>query len=110
MTTTDTGVAIFLKLQDAVESSTTGTVTNGQATAGDTLEINGVSVQFTTNTLGNVTVQNAVTDINALTAQHKVEAISSAGANIITSDIGTFGSAYGLVGGFHSQQQLMVEQ
>lgn len=100
LTTQDTGVAIFMKLQDAVESNTTGTVTNGQATAGDVLEINGIQVQFTTNTLGNVTVQNAVTDINAKTAQHNVEAIASAGANIITSDIATFGSAYGLVGGF----------
>jgi hypothetical protein len=100
LTLTDTGVAIFLKLQAATVSTAIGTVTNGKATAGDTISINGVDVQFTTNTLGDVTVQNATTDINALKDQHGVTAESSAGANIVTSDIGTFGSAYGLVGGF----------
>ena len=100
LTLTDTGVAIFLKLQEATTSTAIGTVTNGKATAGDTISINGVDVQFTTNTLGDVTVQNATTDINALKDQHKVTAESSAGANIFTSDIGTFGSSYGLVGGF----------
>ena len=89
-----------MKLVEAVQSAATGTVTNGKATAGDVLEINDVNVMFTTNTLGEVTVQNAVSDINALTAQHNVVAEASAGANIITSDISTFGSAYGLVGGF----------
>lgn len=100
LTTTDTGVALFLKLVEAVESTAIGSVVNGKATAGDVLEINDVDVMFTTNTLGEVTVQNAATDINAKTAEHKVTAIASAGANIITSDISTFGSAYGLVGGF----------
>jgi len=100
LTLTDTGVAIFLKLQAATISTAIGTVTNGKATAGDTISINGVNVQFTTNTLGEVTVQNATTDINALKDQHRVTAESSAGANIVTSDIGTFGSSYGLVGGF----------
>jgi hypothetical protein len=100
LTLTDTGVAIFLKLLEAVPSVVRGTKTNGKATAGDTLEINDVNVQFTTNTLGDVTVQNAVTDINQKTNLHKVVAEASAAPNEVKSNIATYGSAYGLVGGF----------
>ena len=45
-----------------------GTVINGTATAGDTLNINGEDVVFTTSSLGVVSVQNAVQDINAKTS------------------------------------------
>jgi hypothetical protein len=100
LTTVDTGVAIFLKLVDAVPSVVRGSITNGKATAGDIIEINDVNVQFTTNTLGDVTVQNAVTDINQKTSLHRVIAEASAAPNEVQSDISTFGSAYGLVGGF----------
>ena len=100
LTTTDTGVAIFLKLQDAVESVSRGTVTNGQGTAGDILNINGVDVQFVTSNLGVVSVTNAVQDINAKTTDHGVVASASPAPNERQSDIGTYGSAYGLVGGF----------
>jgi hypothetical protein len=100
LTTSDTGVAIFLKLVDAVPSVARGTVINGQATAGDTLSINGEDVIFTTSSLGVVSVQNAVQDINAKTSDHKVSASASPAPNEVESDISTYGSAYGLIGGF----------
>ena len=55
---------------------------------------------FTTNTGGNVSISDAVTDINALTSTHGITAVSSPAPNTITSDTATYGSAYGLVGGF----------
>ena len=100
LTTDNTGVPIFMKLTDAVPSIVRGTVTDGKATAGDVIEINNVDVMFTTNTLGEVTVPNASTDINLTTALHGVSAESSPAPNEVSSDISTFGSAYGLVGGF----------
>ena len=100
LTTTDTGVAIFLKIADAIPSVARGSVINGQATAGDTLNINGEDVIFTTSTLGVVSVTDAVTDINAKTADHGVTAVASPAPNEVQSDIATYGSAYGLIGGF----------
>jgi hypothetical protein len=100
LTLTNTGVAIFLKLTNAVPSVSRGTITNGSASAADKLEINDTDVLFTTNTGGVVSVSDAVTDINALTSSHKVTATSSPAPNLITSDVGTYGSAYGLIGGF----------
>ena len=49
----------------AVESTAIGSVVNGKATAGDVLEINDVEVMFTTNTLGEVTVQNTKSNRDA---------------------------------------------
>ena len=100
LTTDNTGVPIFMKLTDAVPSIVRGTVTDGKATAGDVIEINNVDVMFTTNTLGDVTVPNAVTDINLTTTSHGVSAEASPAPNEVSSDISTFGSSYGLVGGF----------
>ena len=100
LTTDNTGVPIFMKLTDAVPSIVRGTVTDGKATAGDVIEINNVDVMFTTSTLGEVTVPNAVTDINLSTSSHGVSAEASPAPNEVSSDISTYGSAYGLVGGF----------
>jgi len=100
LTTTDTGVAIFLKIKDAVESIVRGTVTNGQATAGDVIEINDFNVTLITSQLGVVSIADAVQDINATTTEHGVFAETSAAPNEVQSDTGTNGSAYGLVGGF----------
>ena len=100
LTLTNTGVAIFLKLTDAIPSVSRGTVTNGSASAADKLEINETDVLFTTNSGGTVSITNAVTDINALSSSHKVVASSTPAPNVITSDASTYGSAYGLVGGY----------
>jgi len=100
LTLTNTGVAVFLKLSNAVPSISKGSVTNGQASAADKLEINEVDVLFVTNSGGNVSITNAVTDINALSSSHSVVASSSPAPNTITSDASTYGSAYGLVGGY----------
>lgn len=100
LTLTDTGVAIFLKLTNAVPSVSRGTVTNGTSSAADKLEINETDVLFTTNSAGTVSINDAVTDINALSSDHKVVASSTPAPNIITSDSTTYSSAYGLVGGF----------
>lgn len=100
LTTENTGVPIFMQLTNAVPSIIRGNVTDGSATAGDVLEINNVDVMFTTSTLGDVTVPNAVTDINLTSAQHGVSAEASPAPNEVSSDISTYGSSYGLVGGF----------
>ena len=100
LTLTDTGVAIFLKLTNAIPSVSRGTVTDGTASAADKLEINETDVLFTTNSGGTVSINNAVTDINATTSSHGVVASSTPAPNTITSDAATHGSAYGLVGGF----------
>jgi len=100
LTLTDTGVAIFLKLTNAIPSISRGTVTNGTASAADKLEINETDVLFTTNTGGVVSITDASTDINALTSTHGVVASSTPAPNVITSDPSTYGSAYGLVGGY----------
>lgn len=100
LTLTNTGVAVFLKLTDAVPSTARGTVTGGTTTAADVMTINDTDVTFLTNTGGTVSIADAVTDINALTADHKVIAKASASAFVITSDSATYGSAYGLIGGF----------
>ena len=100
LTLTDTGVAIFLKLTNAIPSVSRGTVTDGTASAADKLEINETDVLFTTNSGGTVSINNAVTDINASSSTHGVVASSTPAPNTITSDAATHGSAYGLVGGF----------
>jgi len=100
LTLTDTGVAIFLKLTNAIPSVSRGTVTDGTASAADKLEINETDVLFTTNSGGTVSINNAVTDINATTSSHGVVASSTPAPNTITSDAATHGSAYVLVGGF----------
>jgi hypothetical protein len=100
LTLTNTGVAIFLKLTNAVPSIALGNVTGGACSAADKLEINDVDVLFTTNSGGVVSINNAVTDINASSSTHNVVASSTPAPNTITSDSGTYSSAYGLVGGF----------
>jgi hypothetical protein len=100
LTLTNTGVAIFLKLSNAVPSISSGSVGNGAASAADKLEINNIDVMFTSNTGGVVSIANAVTDINALTSTHKATASANPSPNTITSDTGTYGSAYGLIGGY----------
>ena len=100
LTLTNTGVAIFLKLTNAIPSVSRGTVTGGSASAADKLEINETDVLFTTNSGGSVSITNAITDINALSSSHNVVASSTPAPNTITSDASTYGSAYGLVGGY----------
>ena len=100
LTLTNTGVAIFLKLSNAIPSISIGTIIGGVSSAADKLEINDTDVLFTTNSGGVVSINNAVTDINALTTSHKVTASSTPAPNTIASDTSTYGSAYGLIGGY----------
>jgi len=100
LTLTNTGVAIFLKLSNAIPSISVGSIIGGVASAADKLEINDTDVLFTTNSGGVVSINNAVTDINALSSTHKVVASSTPAPNTIASDTSTYGSAYGLIGGY----------
>ena len=100
LTTEKQNVAIFLKIKDQIPSVSRGTITNGSCTAGDKMGINGIDVQFLTSSGGVVSVANARDDINALTVEHNVIAEASPAPNEIESDSGTYGNAYGLVGGF----------
>lgn len=100
LTTTDTGTPIYLQITDAIPTSILGTVVNGNTPANNSMEINGHTVVFAIGQTGNVAIINAVSDINASTSIHGVTAHASLSPTIITSDIGTFGSAYGAVGGY----------
>lgn len=100
LTTENTGVPIFMQLTQATPSVVRGTIANGAATAGDVVEINGHDIMFTTSSIGKVEVPLAATDINASFALHKVSAEASPAPNSATSDMSTYGSSYGLVGGF----------
>jgi hypothetical protein len=93
LTTTDTGKVLFLKLKDAVSSTSTGNVTNATSTQNNVLEVNGVDVTLSTGT----TIVHAVTDING-TANTFVTATEAAVPTTATSDTSDY--SYGLLGGY----------
>jgi len=100
LTTSDTGTPIYLQITDSVPTSILGSVVNGYTPANNSMEINGHTVVFAMGQVGNVANVNAASDINMSTPIHGVTAYASLSPTIITSDIGSFGSAYGTVGGY----------
>jgi len=90
---------IYMKIADAIVTSTTGTGIDPTGTDGDIVEINRVQVPLYSGN-GTYTLEEAVTLINAETANHKVTAVKVGAATETASDVPGQGSAYGIVAGY----------
>jgi hypothetical protein len=90
---------IYMKVADAITTSTTGTGIDPTGVDGDIVEINRVQIPLYSGN-GTYTVDDAVTLINAETANHKVTAVKVGAATEVASDISGQGSAYGIVAGY----------
>ena len=90
---------IYMKVADAITTSTTGTGIDPSGTDGDIVEINRVQIPLYSGT-GTYTLDDAVTLINAETAIHKVTAVKVGAATEVASDIAGQGSAYGIIAGY----------
>lgn len=76
VTLTDTGIPVYVKLQDQTNTSVLGTKSTG-TTAGNIIIINGVPVTIG----GTGTISDVVTAINGLAGQHKVTSSVEFGVN-----------------------------
>ena len=90
---------IYMKVADAITTSTTGTGIDPTGTDGDIVEINRFQITLYSGN-GTYGVDEAVTLINAETANHKVTAVKVGAATETASDIAGQGSAYGIVAGY----------
>ena len=90
---------IYMKIADAITTSTTGTGIDPTGTDGDVVEINRVQIPLYSGS-GTYTLDDAVLLINAETALHKVTAVKVGAATEVISDIAVQGSAYGIVAGY----------
>ena len=90
---------IYMKIADAIVTSTTGTGIDPTGTDGDIVEINRVQVPLYSGN-GTYTLEEAVTLINAETTNHKVTAVKVGAATETASDVPGQGSAYGIVAGY----------
>ena len=96
LTTTDTGKIMFLKIADAVPTSTIGTAINPTVPDGTVVVFNGQSITF--NGAGfSSTLAETVSQINGLSNTNIVANTSPAPTTVDSSASGT---AYGLVGGY----------
>lgn len=90
---------IYMKIADAIVTSTTGTGIDPSGVDGDIVEINRVQVPLFSGN-GTYTLDDAVALINAETASHKVTAVKVGAATETASDVVGQGSAYGIVAGY----------
>ncbi len=90
---------IYMKIADAITTSTTGTGIDPIGTDGDIIEINRSQITLGTGS-GFYSLDDAVEQINAETASHKVTAVKVGAATETVSDIAGLGSAYGIVAGY----------
>ena len=90
---------IYMKIADAVTTSTTGSGIDPTGTDGDIVEINRIQVTLYSGS-GTYTVEDAVTLINAQTTEHKVTAVEVGAATEVFSDVAGLGSAYGIIAGY----------
>jgi len=90
---------IYMKVADAITTSTTGTGIDPTGNDGDIVEINRVQITLGSGN-GTYSVDDAVTLINAETTNHKVTAVKVGAATEVASDIAGQGSAYGIVAGY----------
>ena len=96
LTTSDTGKIMFLKIADAVPTSTIGSAINPTVPDGTVVVFNGQSLTF--NGAGfSSTLAETVTQINGLSNTNIVANTSPAPTTVDSSATGT---AYGLVGGY----------
>jgi hypothetical protein len=90
---------IYMKIADAITTSTTGTGIDPIGNDGDIVEINRVQITLASGN-GTYGVEEAVALINAETPNHKVTAAKVGAATEILSDVAGQGSAYGIVAGY----------
>jgi hypothetical protein len=90
---------IYMKIADAITTSTTGTGIDPIGTDGDIVEINRIQIPLFSGN-GTYTLDDAVALINAETANHKVTAVKVGAATETASDVAGQGSAYGIVAGY----------
>ena len=90
---------IYMKIADAITTSTTGTGIDPIGNDGDVVEVNRVQITLASGT-GTYGVEDAVTLINQETETHKVTAVKVGAATEVVSDIAGQGSAYGIVAGY----------
>ena len=96
LTTSDTGKIMFLKIADAVPTSTTGATTNPTVTDGTAVVFNGVSHTFNGSGSSSTTAE-IVSQINGLSGT-SITASTTPAPTVINSS--SSGTAYGLVGGY----------
>jgi hypothetical protein len=90
---------IYMKIADAITTSTTGSGIDPTGVDGDVVEINRIQVPLYSGS-GTYTVDDAVTLINVETPNHKVTAVKVGAATEVVSDIAGQGSAYGIIAGY----------
>jgi hypothetical protein len=90
---------IYMKVANAITTSTTGTGIDPIGNDGDIVEINRTQIPLYSGN-GTYTLDEAVALINAETANHKVTAVKVGAATEVVSDIAGQGSAYGIVAGY----------
>ena len=90
---------IYMKVADAITTSTTGTGIDPIGTDGDIVEINRTQITLASGE-GSYNIDDAIALINAETATHKVTAQKVGAATETASDIAGQGSAYGIVAGY----------
>ena len=90
---------IYMKIADAIVTSTTGTGIDPTGTDGDVVEINRVQIVLGSGN-GTYGVDDVVALINAETLNHKVTAVKVGAATEVFSDIAIQGSAYGIIAGY----------
>lgn len=98
-TSADSRRPIYLKIADAITTSTTGTGIDPWGTDGDIVEINRIQIPLYSGS-GTYTLDEAVALINADSASHKVTAVKVGAATEVQTDAVGQGSAYGLVAGY----------
>jgi hypothetical protein len=90
---------IYMKIADAITTSTTGTGIDPIGNDGDVVEVNRVQITLASGN-GTYSVEDAVTLINQETPSHKVTAVKVGAATEVVSDVAGQGSAYGIVAGY----------
>lgn len=90
---------IYMKVADAITTSTTGSGIDPSGNDGDIVEINRTQITLASGT-GTYTLDDVVTLINAEASTHKVTAVKVGAATEVASDVAGQGSAYGIVAGY----------
>ena len=90
---------IYMKIADAITTSTTGTGIDPTGTDGDVVEINRTQVTLYSGN-GTYGVDEAVALINVDTSTHKITAVKVGAATEVFSDVAGQGSAYGIIAGY----------
>jgi len=97
LSTSDTGKAAFLNIQDAIPTVLDGDEDGPEVPANSTIKLNGVTVTFSSDN-ANANITEITTAINSDTSNHNVVANTVPTTTVITSD--TSATAYGLIGGY----------